>query len=131
MKAVLQYKAVVEERLHKDCDSIVKLIQEIVLPRLTNDISRRLTPGLVEEVAFFWKMVGDYYRYASEASSSKAAREQRLPIYKKGALNAYTKAMDLCRGKPSLKPYNSVVLGLALNFSVFHYEVMGDPIGAC
>lgn len=38
--------------------------------------------------------------------------------------------MELCR-KGVLKPYNSVCLGLALNFSVFHYEVMGDPVRAC
>lgn len=37
--------------------------------------------------------------------------------------------MELC--KQGLKPYNQVVLGLALNFSVFHYEVMGDPVKAC
>jgi hypothetical protein len=38
--------------------------------------------------------------------------------------------MQLCRSGV-LKPYNSVVLGLALNFSVFHYEVMSDPHRAC
>ena len=75
-------------------------------------------------------MVGDYYRYASEASQSKDAREKRLPKYKKGALEAYNKAMELCKSG-LLKPYNSVCLGLALNFSVFHYEVMGDPVRAC
>lgn len=39
--------------------------------------------------------------------------------------------MDLCKTSRMLKPYNSVCLGLALNFSVFHYEVMGDPMRAC
>ena len=37
--------------------------------------------------------------------------------------------MDICI--KGLKPYNTVKLGLALNFSVFHYEVMGDPQKAC
>lgn len=76
-------------------------------------------------------MIGDYYRYASEASSSKASKEKRLPKFKKVALEAYNKALELCRGPGGLRPYNSVVLGLALNFSVFHYEVMGDPLRAC
>lgn len=84
----------------------------------------------VEEHAFFHKMIGDYYRYASEAASSQASREQRLPRFKKGALESYSKAMELCRSG-YLKPYNSVCLGLALNFSVFHYEVMSDPLRAC
>jgi hypothetical protein len=75
-------------------------------------------------------MIGDYYRYASEAAQTQVSREHRLPKFKKGALEAYTKAMQLCRSGV-LKPYNSVVLGLALNFSVFHYEVMSDPLRAC
>ena len=75
-------------------------------------------------------MVGDYYRYASEASQSSQSREQRLPRFKKGALDAYNRAMELCKSG-LLRPYNSVCLGLALNFSVFHYEVMGDPMRAC
>ena len=37
--------------------------------------------------------------------------------------------MDIC--KRGLKSYNSVCLGLALNFSVFYYEVMKDPRKAC
>ena len=31
----------------------------------------------------------------------------------------------------SLNPCNSIRLGLALNFSVFHYEVMSDVKKAC
>jgi 14-3-3 protein epsilon len=44
-------------------------------------------------------------------------------------LEAYKKAYEICSN--GLKPYNTVRLGLALNFSVFHYEVMSDPRRAC
>ena len=73
-------------------------------------------------------MIGDYYRYASEAVSSQAS-QTRLPKFKRGALEAYQKSLNLAQ--KGLKPYNTVRLGLALNFSVFHYEVMGDATRAC
>jgi hypothetical protein len=102
------------------------------MPKLSNNNNHGQIKSVkgVEEYAFFYKMIGDYYRYASEAASSQASKEQRLPKFKKGALEAYNKSMELCR-MGVLKPYNSVCLGLALNFSVFHYEVMGDPLKAC
>ena len=34
INSILQYKAVIEERLHKDCEEIVALINGTVLPRL-------------------------------------------------------------------------------------------------
>ena len=33
--------------------------------------------------------------------------------------------------KKGLKAYNSVRLGLALNYSVFQYEIMQNPQAAC
>jgi 14-3-3 protein epsilon len=47
---------------------------------------------------------------------------------KKGAIEAYKKAEDASK---DLKAYNSVKLGLALNYSVFQYEVMKQPEKAC
>jgi len=85
----------------------------------------------VEERAFFYKMVGDYNRYASESASSQGSKE-RLPAFKQGALDAYKKSLQLCnRPDSGIKPYNAVRLGLALNFSVFYYEIMGDAKKAC
>jgi hypothetical protein len=66
-------------------------------------------------------MVGDYYRYIAEN-----AKGDQLEGVKQNALKAYKEA----NGIP-LPPCNPIKLGLALNFSVFHYEVMKDHKAAC
>ena len=74
----------------------------------------QLDAKFIEERAFFYKIVGDYYRYASEAT---AAESDKREMFKNGALEAYQKCSNIV--KKGLKPYNSVRLGLALNYSVF------------
>ena len=74
-----------------------------------------------EAKAFFVKMVGDYYRYVAEN-----ARDSKLEEVKQNALKAYSEANQI-----TLKPCNPIKLGLALNFSVFHYEVMKNHKTAC
>ena len=60
-------------------------------------------------------MIGDYYRYAAEASKTEEV--------KSGALEGYNNANKHCA---SLNPCNPIRLGLALNQSVFYYEVMSN-----
>jgi len=74
-----------------------------------------------EPKAFFVKMVGDYYRYISEN-----AKDGLLEEVKQKALEAYQQANEI-----TLPPCNPIKLGLALNFSVFHYEVMKNHKAAC
>ena len=74
-----------------------------------------------EAKAFFVKMVGDYYRYIAEN-----AKDAKLEEVKNNALKAYDEANTI-----SLPPCNPIKLGLALNFSVFHYEVMKNHSAAC
>lgn len=76
-----------------------------------------------ESKAFFYKMIGDYYRYVAES-----AHDSILEEVKNGALEGYTKADNL---SGSLNACNPIRLGLALNFSVFYYEVMNDHKKAC
>merc|ERR1711879_238466 len=71
--------------------------------------------------AFFVKMAGDYYRYIAEN-----AKEDVLEDVKKKALKAYEDANEI-----QLTPCNPIKLGLALNFSVFYYEVMKNHKAAC
>ena len=76
-----------------------------------------------ESKAFFQKMIGDYYRYVAES-----ATEDKLDKVKQGALKGYEEADKFSK---SLNACNPIRLGLALNFSVFHYEVMNDHKKAC
>jgi 14-3-3 protein epsilon len=69
-------------------------------------------------------MKGDYYRYIAEFASGEVHAKAR-----DGALDGYKKASDIANQE--LKTTNPIRLGLALNFSVFHYEVMNDPTKAC
>ena len=68
-------------------------------------------------------MIGDYYRYVAESAAPGIIEE-----VKKGALEGYEQADKLSKG---LNACNPIRLGLALNYSVFHYEVMNDHKKAC
>ena len=106
-----RYKLDIESKLTADCQRIVDMIKEKVLNKGCDGESK----------AFFIKMVGDYYRYISEN-----AKGQELEKVKQSALKAYNEANVI-----ALPPCNPIKLGLALNFSVFHYEVMKNHKAAC
>ena len=110
-ESLATYKKKIEESLYKDCENIIDLIKSKVLSKPADD----------EAKAFFVKMVGDYYRYIAET-----AQGAKLETVKQEALKAYTDANQI-----SLPPCNPIKLGLALNFSVFYYEVMKDHKKAC
>ena len=68
-------------------------------------------------------MIGDYYRYVAESAKDKTLEE-----VKSGALEGYRQAEVLSK---SLHACNPIRLGLALNYSVFYYEVMNYHKKAC
>lgn len=68
-------------------------------------------------------MIGDYYRYISEN-----ARGDSLVEASDNAIDFYTQAGIVAR---DLKPFHVTKLSLALNFSVFYYEVKNDIDRAC
>ena len=109
--ALTNYKTAIENKLTGDCQRVIDMINAKVLAR----------PCDGESKAFFVKMVGDYYRYIAE--NAKGALMEEV---KQNALKAYNEA-----NKVVLPPCNPIKLGLALNFSVFHYEVMKNHKTAC
>jgi hypothetical protein len=76
-----------------------------------------------ESKAFFQKMIGDYYRYVAES-----AAEDKVAAVRDGALKGYSAAQSHAT---TLNACNPIRLGLALNYSVFQYEVMNDHKKAC
>ena len=69
-------------------------------------------------------MKGDYYRYIAEYATAEKRQAATLK-----AQNAYQEAYD-CAQK-NLSNTHPVRLGLALNFSVFYYEIAIQPEKAC
>lgn len=69
-------------------------------------------------------MQGDYQRYLTEFQQGDA----RAGSADK-ALEAYQSATTLTN--QDMPPTHPIRLGLALNFSVFYYEIMNSPERAC
>ena len=110
---LLAYKKKIEQELYNQCIAIVDIVKDSCMAKATTD----------ETKAFFYKMIGDYYRYVAECASG-----DQLDTVKNGALENYQLAN---KSSESLNPCNPIRLGLALNFSVFHYEVMNNHKQAC
>jgi len=110
---MLELRESIEKSLHAICGEILGLIDQFLLPSISQ------TQGKV-----FWnKMKGDYYRYISEFE-----REEKRQQAQGKALECYQ--LSLSDGK-DLPPTDPILLGLALNFSVFYFEIMGDKESAC
>lgn len=67
---------------------------------------------------------GDYHRYLAEF----AMGDQRKTSADK-SLEAYQAATEVAG--TDLAPTHPIRLGLALNFSVFYYEILNSPDKAC
>uniref|UniRef100_H2ZQW6 14-3-3 protein epsilon n=1 Tax=Ciona savignyi TaxID=51511 RepID=H2ZQW6_CIOSA len=108
------YKKKVEDELKKICTDILDLIKTFLIPNSVN----------AESKVFYFKMQGDYHRYLAEfetGSDRKDAAEKSLVSYKGAEEVAQTE----------LAPTHPIRLGLALNFSVFYYEILNSPDRAC
>jgi len=114
LELITQYRDLVEKELNGKCNDILKILATDLLPK----------PGSEEARVFYKKMEGDYYRYLAEFSGGEAHMKAA-----KDAHDSYKAASDIALS--ALKPTHPIRLGLALNFSVFYYEVFGSPEKAC
>eukprot|EP00930_Biecheleria_cincta_P071501 TRINITY_DN58_c0_g1_i2.p1 TRINITY_DN58_c0_g1~~TRINITY_DN58_c0_g1_i2.p1 ORF type:complete len:239 (-),score=62.06 TRINITY_DN58_c0_g1_i2:10-726(-) len=109
-----EYCATVETELQTICDTILTLLKDKLVPKADGGESK----------VFYQKMMADYYRYIAEfrdGDAKSAAAES--------ARQAYAEAAAIA--EKDLAVTNPIRLGLALNYSVFQYEVLSQPDEAC
>jgi len=113
-KMCSEYREKVEKELNDICGDVLKLLDEFLIAKSTQHESK----------VFYLKMKGDYYRYLAEVANG----EDRDNIMK-SSQEAYKAAFDIA--EQEMPPTHPIRLGLALNFSVFHYEILNNPEEAC
>merc|ERR1719240_2530224 len=103
------YREKVEAELAGICEDILSVLNDHLLEAAKSGESK----------VFYFKMKGDYYRYLAEFKTQQErneSAEQALEAYKRASVVAQTE----------LPPTHPIRLGLALNFSVFYYEILNS-----
>ncbi|GJS10356.1 14-3-3-like protein [Tanacetum coccineum] len=111
---IREYRSKIEKELSEICDGILKLLDEKLIGSASNGDSK----------VFYLKMKGDYYRYLAEFKTGSERKQAA-----ENTLSAYKAAQDIANAE--LAPTHPIRLGLALNFSVFYYEILNSPDRAC
>uniref|UniRef100_A0A0B6ZM97 14-3-3 domain-containing protein n=1 Tax=Arion vulgaris TaxID=1028688 RepID=A0A0B6ZM97_9EUPU len=113
---VQECRVKVENELDATCNEVLGLLEKHLITEECSD----------EESVFYLKMKGDYYRYLAEYKSEQGTERTEAIT---NAEKAYALAMSCAtQNMPSTHPNR---LGLALNFSVFYYEILNSPDKAC
>jgi len=114
VKAIKDYRIQIEEELEKVCQDVLDVLEENLIPKAETGESK----------VFYHKMKGDYHRYLAEFASGEKRKEAATAAH-----DAYKNATDVAQTE--LIPTHPIRLGLALNFSVFYYEILNSPDRAC
>lgn len=100
----------------KETSTFLPFIQEY--RKKVEDELTKQCKNIVAMIDSTIKMKGDYNRYMAEYAEGDFKKQVG-----DDALTAYKEASEKSKTLPVLNP---IALGLALNFSVFYYEVMND-----
>merc|ERR1711963_1348419 len=109
-----EYRKQIETELNDICQDVLNVIDKHLVPSAQHGESK----------VFYYKMKGDYHRYLAEFATGNDRKEAA-----ENSLVAYKAATDIAL--TDLQPTHPIRLGLALNFSVFYYEILNSPDKAC
>ena len=113
MQLIKDYREKVESELRSIYTTVLELLDKYLIANATNPESK-----------VYLKMKGDYFRYLAEVACGDD-RKQTID----NSQVAYQEAFDI--SKKEMQPTHPIRLGLALNFSVFYYEILNNPELAC
>ncbi|CAF0791084.1 unnamed protein product [Adineta ricciae] len=111
---VKRYRKKIENELKDVCYEILDLLDKYLFPNVTSN----------DEKVFYLKMKGDYYRYLAEIGVENEGKK-----WAEESKNAYKDGYDLAQNEMIVT--HPIRLGLALNFSVFYYEIANEFDVAC
>ena len=114
VEMIKDYRGIIEGELNKTCSDILGILIDNLIPSSTSGESK----------VFYYKMKGDYHRYLAEFQASEVRKQST-----EDALTSYKAASEIA--VTELPPTHPIRLGLALNFSVFYYEILNSPDRAC
>ncbi|EIE82171.1 hypothetical protein G6F47_000619 [Rhizopus delemar] len=111
---IKEYRNKIENELYEVCADILALLSDHLIP----------AAGDGEAKVFYYKMKGDYHRYVAEYATGDERKDAANLAHE-----AYKKATEVAQVE--LATTHPIRLGLALNFSVFYYEILNSPDRAC
>lgn len=118
-----KYKAKIEDELSEKCSKVIEILDTCLIPQANAQQSSKGQGEPGETMVFFQKMKGDYYRYLAEVHRDEVQKENMQK-----SEEAYEMAMEVAK---ALKSTHPIRLGLALNYSVFYYEIIDNREKAC
>jgi 14-3-3 protein epsilon len=111
---IRDYRQKIETELENVCQDVLNVLDDCLIPKAESGESK----------VFYHKMKGDYHRYLAEFASGEKRKGAATAAHE-----AYKNATDVAQTE--LTPTHPIRLGLALNFSVFYYEILNSPERAC
>lgn len=100
-----EVKNTIEQEIESICNKVINLLDEYLIPNSPNNESK----------VYYLLMKGDYLRYLCEI-----AKDKKLKELIENASQCYEKSLENCKYMNILNPTK---LSLALNYSVFLYEI--------
>ncbi|PAA74778.1 hypothetical protein BOX15_Mlig006670g2 [Macrostomum lignano] len=109
-----EYRLKIESELQKICKEVLTLLDDFLIANASSPESK----------VFYYKMKGDYFRYLAEVASG---------VERDAVVDSSEQAYKAATGyaESELATTHPIRLGLALNYSVFFYEIRNSPTTAC
>ena len=127
------YREKIESELAKICEDILDVLDKHLIPSAASGESKVFYHKMyVDHLRYVMThfdllisyRMGDYHRYLAEFATGDKRKDSADK-----SLDAYKAASDVA--VTELPPTHPIRLGLALNFSVFYYEILNSPDRAC